>query len=97
MTCPDCSQKSNRDGHLKHAATCPLGHAEDRQLADDRDWFDRHPFAPYRRRPPHWSEVEGLRMVGAIPGTGEVFGEVVVVPLAPGVRAKRFDQLWVAP
>lgn len=94
MICPDCNQKAV-EMTLTHDDTCPLGKGQDEQLTSDREWFDRHPFAPYRRRPPHWSEVQWLRMARVIPETGEVHGQIVVSPVAPGVRTKRFDGLWI--
>jgi hypothetical protein len=89
-TCPDCSACADPDDELVHDMTCPLGLALDVVCADDRDWFEARPAAPYRVRPMALVEVEDLRTGGITPGRAPTGWRVVVRPLAPRVRVRRF-------
>ncbi len=95
ITCPDCNV-TTIGPHLTHERTCPLGLAVDERCADDRRWFEAHPFATEYRRPPHWSEIADLKMWGLLPDvTGEAIGRVLVHQVAPGVRTRTYGDVAI--
>lgn len=99
VQCPDCgaSWSAGRGGSLDHADGCPIASGYAAAADDDAAWFDAHPEATVRRRPPTWPEVQTVLLmsgrtlpdmpngVSYAPG-----GEVVVTQLAPGARRRDF-------
>lgn len=95
ITCPDCAARSTGQ-HLTHDKACPLGLAIDERCAEDRRWFEAHPFATHYHRPLHWSERAELVMWRLIPDVeGEVIGRVLVHQLAPGVRTRTYGDVAI--
>jgi anti-sigma factor RsiW len=66
-------------------------------MAADRKWFAAHPGAVSYVRPITRAEINGLRMVGSLPGGWDAAGDVEVTQLAPGVRARRLAGAWMFP
>jgi hypothetical protein len=79
----------------------PRGAELDLQMADDREWFERHSERRYRLRfaaPAEVFELEHLGDETITPGTVAVV--VAVKRLGPGMRARRICQmlaLWAHP
>jgi hypothetical protein len=83
-------------GTLEHDATCPLGQDLDAVSADDWRWFEDHPRASLRRRPPAWCERDMIAACGvALPAGHTWHGEVVVRQIGPGVRVRSYGDLYV--
>jgi hypothetical protein len=99
FTCPDCAAVSDdADKHVEHAETCPIGRGIEEVCANDRLYFELNAGKTERKRPPHWAEVADLKMMDFWPDIpGEVCGDVVVRLLGPGLRARRFDGLFLIP
>lgn len=93
LRCPDCNARPI-GRQLSHEDSCPAGRAYDQGQADDALWFALRSRETIRRRPPHSGEITYLRIIGIIPEGADVHGEVVVIRLADGIRAKRYDGLW---
>ncbi len=100
--CPDCIAVQNRDGVLQHSDGCPFEAAMDAVSAGDRNWFETHPGATIRCRPPAMSEVyECAWSIGAPlppPPPGHRWqpaGCVDVQQLRPGFRIRVWDNLGV--
>lgn len=105
--CPDCGAATSESvvdfgeftkptTGIDHAETCPIGRGITEICADDRVWFEEHPGETERHREPHWAEGAELKLTGNAPDiAGEWAGEVVVKQLAPGVRTRSFDQMFL--
>ena len=96
-TCPDCAAvpQGNR---IAHVDTCPIGRGIDEICADDRAFFEANPGATERRRSPHWAEGADLKVMGyMVDAPGEWAGEVVVRPIAEGVRARDLSGVFFVP
>jgi hypothetical protein len=88
--CPDCAAVAS-GRHLTHDETCPLGLAIEAVVADDREWFERRPFAEERWRPITPAETAEIRAFGGIdPGVDPTGWRVHISWLADGVRGRRF-------
>jgi hypothetical protein len=62
--CPDCAATANH-GALHHQPGCPIGEGYNKIQADDRAFFDTHPFTNVRRRKPVLAELlEPLLLTG---------------------------------
>lgn len=85
--CPDCSARWV-DFALNHDLTCPLGLAIDAAVADDREWFERHPLHRVRFRESFPSEQEELRHTSGNPGLKVT--HVRVTQISSGVRRRHF-------
>src|SRR5688500_191977 len=106
-TCRDCVDTTPDGSTFTHSAGCPHDRAFEAVCADDRAWFERHPYAVEYWRPVTWPEIQDLRAAGILPielgGTLVDFeGQVhvyLIEPPNPGMRARRFHgvQLIVTP
>ncbi len=95
-SCRDCTAVAGATGTLEHDPTCPLGQNLDAVSADDRRWFEDHPGASLRRRPPAWSERDMIASACgvALPAGASWHGDVVVRQLAPGVRIRSYGDVY---
>lgn len=95
MKCPDCGRAFSRS-RLKHDQTCPMGLGMDEVSRADREFFEKRPNATYYYRPPHWTEIAELKLVGEFPDVvGEPIGQVKVTSHGPGVRTRSFDHVAI--
>ncbi len=92
-SCPDCSglHRDAARADLHHDPTCPAAASLAEVMADDRAWFADHPGARERRRPLTAAErAEHEIAYGPSPDGMAWAGEVRVVQMAPGLRARSF-------
>ena len=95
--CPDCGAVG-ASGKIVHVETCPIGMGIDEVTATNREWFASNTSANERRREVSWAEGADLKIMGYMPDVpGEWAGEVVVKQLSPGVRTRRFDEVFFVP
>jgi len=96
-SCRDCTAVAGETRTLEHDATCPLGHDLDAVSASDRQWFQEHPGASVRRRPPAWSERDSIAAAFgvALPAGASWHGDVEVRQIGVGVRMRSYGGVYV--
>jgi len=96
-SCKDCTAVAGETRTLEHDPTCPLGQDLDAVSASDRQWFEDHPGASLRRRPPAWCERDMIAAACgvALPAGVTWHGQVVVRQIGPGVRIRSYGDVYV--
>ncbi len=96
-SCKDCTAVAGETRTLEHVPTCPLGQDLDAVSASDRQWFEDHPGASLRRRPPAWCERDSIAAACgvALPAGTTWHGQVEVRQVGVGVRIRSYGGVYV--